>query len=52
MDCFANYYNCKLPKFFSRYWNPGEMFKYCLEEPGYDSSLMVFTALELEAQQL
>ena len=21
--CFANYYNCKLPKFFSRYWNPG-----------------------------
>lgn len=23
VDCFSNYYNCKLPRFFSRYWNPG-----------------------------
>ena len=22
VDCFANYYNHKLPKFFSRFWNP------------------------------
>ena len=22
VDCFANYYNYKLPKFFSRFWNP------------------------------
>ena len=23
VDCFANYYNTKLAKFFSRYWSPG-----------------------------
>ena len=23
VDCFACYYNTKLPRFFSRYWNPG-----------------------------
>jgi len=23
VDCFANYYNRKTPKFFSRFWNPG-----------------------------
>ena len=23
MDCFACFYNAKLPKFFSRFWNPG-----------------------------
>ena len=23
VDCFANFYNHKLPKFFSRFWNPG-----------------------------
>ena len=23
LDCFANYYNAKLPKFYSRFWNPG-----------------------------
>ena len=23
MDCFANYYNKKVCKFFSRFWNPG-----------------------------
>ena len=22
VDCFANYYNHKLPKYFSRFWNP------------------------------
>ena len=22
LDCFANYYNAKLPKFYSRFWNP------------------------------
>ena len=22
VDCFANYYNCKLHRFFSRFWNP------------------------------
>ena len=22
-DCFANYYTAKLPRFFSRFWNPG-----------------------------
>ena len=22
VDCFANYYNHKLPRFFSRFWNP------------------------------
>ena len=22
VDCFANYYNCKLQRFFSRFWNP------------------------------
>ena len=25
VDCFANYYNHKLPKFFSRFWNPNTM---------------------------
>ena len=23
VDCFANYYTAKLPRFFSRFWNPG-----------------------------
>ena len=23
VDCFASYYNAKLPRFFSRFWNPG-----------------------------
>ena len=23
VDCFANFYTAKLPKFFSRFWNPG-----------------------------
>ena len=24
VDCFANFYTAKLPRFFSRFWNPGE----------------------------
>lgn len=23
VDCFADYKNCKVPKFYSRFWNPG-----------------------------
>ena len=23
VDCFANFYTAKLPRFFSRFWNPG-----------------------------
>ena len=23
MDCFANFYNTKVKKFYSRFWNPG-----------------------------
>ena len=23
IDCFVNFYNTKLPRFFTRYWNPG-----------------------------
>ena len=23
VDCFANYYNKQIPRFFSRFWNPG-----------------------------
>ena len=27
VDCFANYYNHKLPKYFSRIWNPNIFFQ-------------------------
>lgn len=35
IDCFATYYNTKLPKFYSRFWNPGahgvDFFVQCLD---------------------
>ena len=34
VDCFASYYNHKLPKFFSRFWNPNTSKKKTLTPTG------------------
>jgi hypothetical protein len=52
VDCFANYYNHKLEKFFSRFWNPGTSGVDCFIQSLRNENCLVVPPISIASKTL